>query len=43
VRPEGLPYAQAARTLDFLMREARVRKLTGVRLKEDAPGLVEGG
>jgi ethanolamine ammonia-lyase small subunit len=42
VRPEGLPYAPAARTLHFLMREARVRKLTGVRLKEDAPGLVEG-
>jgi ethanolamine ammonia-lyase small subunit len=41
VRPEGLPYAFAARKLHFLMREARVRKLTGVRLKEDAAGLVE--
>jgi len=41
VRPEGLPYAPAARTLHFLMREARVRKLTGVGLKEDAAGLLE--
>jgi len=39
VRPEGLPYAPAARKLHFLMREARVRKLTGVALKEDAPGM----
>ncbi len=36
VRPEGLSYALAARKLHFLMREARVRKLTGVPLKEDA-------
>jgi ethanolamine ammonia-lyase small subunit len=34
VRPEGLPYALAARKLYFLMREARARKLTGVALKE---------
>jgi ethanolamine ammonia-lyase small subunit len=34
VRPEGLPYAQAARNLHFLMSEARLRKLTGVELKE---------
>ena len=33
VRPEGLPYELAARKLHFLMREARVRKLTGVALK----------
>lgn len=32
VRTEGLPYAAAARTLHFLMSEARVRKLTGVGL-----------
>jgi ethanolamine ammonia-lyase small subunit len=42
VRPEGLPYGLAARKLHFLMREARVRKLTGVALKEDA-GLREAG
>ncbi len=40
VRPEGLPYALAARKLHFLMREARVRKLTGVDLKENAPALL---
>jgi ethanolamine ammonia-lyase small subunit len=34
VRPEGLAYGPAARMLRFLMSEARVRKLTGVRLKE---------
>jgi len=37
VRPEGLTYELAARKLHFLMREARMRKLTGVDLKEDAP------
>ena len=36
VRPEGLPYAQAAHKLHFLMTEARVRRLSGVSLKEDA-------
>jgi ethanolamine ammonia-lyase small subunit len=36
VRPEGLSYELAARKLHFLMREARVRKLTGIALKEDA-------
>jgi ethanolamine ammonia-lyase small subunit len=36
VRPEGLAYELAARKLHFLMSEARVRKLTGVDLKEDA-------
>ena len=41
VRPEGLPYALAARKLHFLMREARLRKLTGVALKEDAARLLE--
>jgi ethanolamine ammonia-lyase small subunit len=41
VRPEGLPYALAARKLHFLMREARARKLTGIALKEDALHLLE--
>jgi ethanolamine ammonia-lyase small subunit len=36
VRTEGLPYTLAARKLHFLMSEARVRKLSGVALKEDA-------
>ncbi len=36
VRAEGISYAAAAQKLHFLMREARVRKLSGVRLKEDA-------
>jgi ethanolamine ammonia-lyase small subunit len=40
VRPEGLPYAPAARKLHFLMTEARARKLTGVSLKENAAPLL---
>jgi ethanolamine ammonia-lyase small subunit len=40
VRPEGLPYAPAARKLYFLMKETRARKLTGVALKEDAAPLL---
>ncbi|SPE38738.1 Ethanolamine ammonia-lyase light chain [Candidatus Sulfopaludibacter sp. SbA3] len=35
VRTEGIPYTLAARKLHFLMQEARVRKVTGVELKED--------
>ncbi len=40
VRTEGLAYAVAAHKIHFLMREARARKLSGVALKEDAPGLL---
>jgi ethanolamine ammonia-lyase small subunit len=36
VRTEGLSYVAAARTMEFLMRESRVRKLSGVALKENA-------
>jgi len=36
VRPEGLPYAVAAHTLQFLMRESRTRQISGVGLKETA-------
>jgi ethanolamine ammonia-lyase small subunit len=36
VRPEGLSYALAAHKLRYLMTESRARKLSGVRLKEDA-------
>ncbi len=35
IRPEGIAYALAARKLHFLMEQARVRKLTGVGLKEE--------
>ena len=42
IRPEGLAYEQAARTLIHLMRQARRHKLTGVRLKAaDAPTRIE--
>jgi ethanolamine ammonia-lyase small subunit len=37
IRAEGLSYRAAADTLHFLMREARVRKLTGVALKGEMP------
>lgn len=39
VRTEGTSYDLAARKLHFLMREARARKLSGVSLKEAAPGI----
>lgn len=35
VRAEGISYGLAARKLHFLMQEARVRKLSGVGLKEE--------
>jgi ethanolamine ammonia-lyase small subunit len=38
VRAEGMAYDVAAHKIHFLMREARARKLSGVALKEDAPG-----
>lgn len=45
VRPEGLPYAEAAQRLIYLLREARRLRLSGVALKDDsesgAPILVE--
>jgi len=36
IRTEGIGYDLAASKLHFLMREARMRKLSGVALKEDA-------
>jgi ethanolamine ammonia-lyase small subunit len=36
IRPEGLPYAQAAHKLCYLMREALRLGLTGVGLKDDS-------
>jgi ethanolamine ammonia-lyase small subunit len=41
VRAEGTSYALAARKLHFLMREARSRKLSGVRLKEDSERILQ--
>jgi ethanolamine ammonia-lyase small subunit len=39
IRPEGLGYALAAHKLFHLMTAARLRRLTGVDLKEEAPPL----
>ena len=36
IRPAGLPYESAARTLWHLMSAARQRKLSGVRLKDES-------
>ena len=36
VRPEGLPYAQAALKLDYLARESLRLQLSGVSLKDDS-------
>jgi len=42
VRAEGMAYAAAARKIHFLMRESRLRKLSGVALKEDAAREITG-
>jgi ethanolamine ammonia-lyase small subunit len=39
IRPDGLPIAEAARKLIWLVAEMRRRRLTGVDLKEAAPAL----
>jgi ethanolamine ammonia-lyase small subunit len=36
IRPEGLPYEEAAHKLIYLMRESRRLKLSGVELKDDS-------
>ena len=41
VRPEGLPYTQAAHKLLYLMRESLRRQLSGVELKEDAGAMLD--
>ena len=38
IRPAGLPVAQAAERLDWLLTEARRRQGSGVALKDEAPG-----
>ncbi len=40
IRPEGLGYAAAARTIAFLLNESRRRQLSGVMLKADGEGLL---
>ena len=42
IRPQGLPYADAARKLAYLCNEARRRQLTGVDLKDEADMLPSG-
>jgi ethanolamine ammonia-lyase small subunit len=42
VRPEGLTYDAAAFKLAWLLNEARVRKLTGVGLKDDSVMALQG-
>jgi len=37
IRPQGLPHAEAAATLDHLLSLALTRQLTGVMLKDDRP------
>ena len=37
IRPEGLPLTEAAYRLQWLMRQSRQLRLSGVALKEDAP------
>jgi len=37
IRPQGLPHAEAAATLDHLLHLALTRELTGVMLKDDRP------
>ena len=39
IRPEGMPIAEAARKLIWLVGEMRARRLTGVALKDEAPAL----
>jgi len=42
IRAEGLAYAQAATQLRYYLNQARVRRLTGVALKEETNLLTEG-
>jgi ethanolamine ammonia-lyase small subunit len=43
VRPEGLSYQAAAHKLHFLVRQALLRQLSGVALKDDSQRLAELG
>jgi ethanolamine ammonia-lyase small subunit len=37
IRPEGMPYAEAAQRLIYLCTQARLRRCTGVALKDETP------
>jgi ethanolamine ammonia-lyase small subunit len=37
IRPEGMPYAEAARRLIYLCSQARLRGCTGITLKDETP------
>lgn len=39
IRPEGLPFPRAARTLDHLLDQALTRGLSGVELKDESDGV----
>jgi len=39
IRPEGLPYAEAARTIAFLLRQMRALRHSGIALKDDSQSL----
>ena len=41
IRPDGFPPEQAARKVQYLLQKAFSLKLTGVRLKDDEPGVIE--
>jgi ethanolamine ammonia-lyase small subunit len=41
IRPEGLPYTFAAEKIAWLITESLTRKLSGVALKENLPGMIE--
>jgi ethanolamine ammonia-lyase small subunit len=44
IRPEGLPLAEAAARLAWLMREAQRRRVTGIELKDDSEvPAIDGG
>ena len=42
IRPEGLPLAQAAARIAWLVRESRRRRVTGIALKDDSEVLAVG-